>query len=99
MTHSFRDFVTLAWSAPTNETQYCLRSNPPAVTEYLGELRNAAPRLAWVDDHMNHEARLFAQSWPAGTLLIRTKRDVGLKDEIVDKLCEFAPGGTDAAVS
>lgn len=61
-----------------------------AVADYLEEARSTARRLAWVDDHINYEARLFAQSWPAETLLIRTSRDVGLTEEIVEKLCAFA---------
>lgn len=62
----------------------------PAVSDFLDEYRDTSMRFAWVDDHINYEARQFALDWPAPTLLIRTRRDVGLTDEIVDRLVHFA---------
>lgn len=62
----------------------------PALAGYLAEFSGTSPPFAWVDDHINFEARAFARDWPAQTLLIRTRRDVGLTDEIVDRLVKFA---------
>lgn len=71
----------------------------PAVDRYLVEFRGTSTRFAWVDDHINFEARKFAQDWPAQTLLIRTRRDVGLTDEIVDRLVRFAHKSNEFATS
>lgn len=71
----------------------------PAVARFLAEFRAASMRFAWVDDHINFEARGFARDWPGQSLLIRTRRDVGLTDEIVDRLAHFAQRTGEFAVS
>jgi hypothetical protein len=56
-----------------------------AIDAYAGE-RPAA----WIDDNMNEECRYWAQARKAPTLLVETKPSVGLTDEHVEELLEWA---------
>jgi HAD domain in Swiss Army Knife RNA repair proteins len=58
-----------------------------AVTEFAGDRP-----LAWVDDAFNDECHTWAADREAPTLLLRTDPPVGLTDEIVEALSEWAAG-------
>lgn len=45
---------------------------------------------AWVDDNLDESCRLWARARQAPTLLVDTSCDVGLTDEHVDRLIEWA---------
>jgi hypothetical protein len=58
-----------------------------AIADYAGD--RAA---AWVDDNLNEECRFWAQVRSAPTLLVETDPAVGLTDEHVEELLEWAAG-------
>ncbi|MBI4896803.1 MAG: hypothetical protein HY827_00350 [Actinobacteria bacterium] len=62
----------------------------PSVRKYRSANDLESMPFAWVDDHINANARRFASELRAATLLIRTRRDVGLTDEILAQLELFA---------
>jgi hypothetical protein len=62
----------------------------PSVAAYLDKHATPDRPFAWIDDHINYEARLLAESWTAETSLIRARREVGLTSEMVTVLEDFA---------
>lgn len=56
----------------------------PAVSRYVGDRP-----LAWVDDELYDDARAWAESRPASTLLVATRGSVGLTQEDVERLRAF----------
>src|SRR5436190_1996385 len=59
-----------------------------APDQYAGERP-----LAWVDDSIDDTCREWADGRPAPTLLVVTESEVGLTDEHVDTLLEWARAG------
>jgi hypothetical protein len=55
--------------------------------------RYAGPRpLAWIDDNIDHTCRAWAERRPEPTLIIETLRHVGMGQEHVELLLEWASG-------
>lgn len=67
----------------------------PVVKEFLtaGSINNRP--FAWVDDHINFEARRFAATLPLPALAVRTNRDSGLTHKTSEQLLAFATGPFD----
>lgn len=61
----------------------------PVVAEFLSFVSDRTRPFAWVDDHINFEARRFAASWPLPTLTIRTDRDQGISRAECEQLIGF----------
>lgn len=61
----------------------------PAVVDFLNA-RTDRRSFAWIDDHVNFEARRFGANWSRATLLARTDRELGLTKIEFDELIDFA---------
>lgn len=61
----------------------------PALSAFLNARDNQGRPFAWVDDHVNFEARRLAFDWPHETLLVRTNRESGLTEAEFDELLNF----------
>ncbi len=59
-----------------------------AIDRYAGDRP-----LAWVDDSIDETCRAWADERPAPTLLVVTRSDVGLTDEHVEALIDWARAG------
>ena len=62
----------------------------PAVRDYRTEHGLQDRPFAWIDDHINLEAREWASGLAVPSVLIRPLRDQGLTDELVGRLSRFA---------
>ncbi|MGB0872692.1 MAG: HAD domain-containing protein [Solirubrobacterales bacterium] len=60
------------------------------VTKFLSARENQSRPFAWVDDHVNFEARRFAANWRGSAIAIRTNREAGLSKSEYEQLMAFA---------
>lgn len=61
----------------------------PRVKEWIKEHLQPEDKLAWIDDDLNPDAFFWMDSRP-NTLLVPTQYDMGMTDEHVERLEEFA---------
>lgn len=62
----------------------------PAVVEFLRSRTDHNRPFAWVDDHVNFEARRLAANWSHETHLVRTDRGLGMTNIEFVELLDFA---------
>ena len=62
----------------------------PAVIEFLNARPDRRRPFAWVDDHVNFEARRFAGTWAYASLLVRPDRKTGLSEAQLFELLSFS---------